>query len=503
MPTAVSYARYSSELQKDSSIEDQQALCRRYAEREGFTIKKEYSDRALSGASLFGRQGIAELLADAKARTFTHVIVEALDRISRDQEDTAYVYKRLSFAGVTIQTVHDGPVDAIQVGIRGLVGSLYLKDLGLKVHRGLAARTAAGKNPGGCVYGYKPVRGESGEMEIDEAEAAIVKRIFVEFANGDSTLTIAKRLNRDGIASPRGGVWFATALLTNGNKLGGILRCEQYQGVRVWNRSKGVLNPDSGRTEFRPNPESGWQRVEVPQFRLVEDEIWQRVAQRIAEGKNRVGPRIGRPLETGTKRLLTGLLYCGACGGRMKRASGTKRGPLITCRFQGVGTCSHKRYYKLEKIEAVVTEMVARILADPTAAASYAEQYIELRRKENAQMGKTHKQALKALNDAKAAKERVLDLHVRGLRGIDETETKVRALMVEIAECEKVLARTPDAPNVDYHPQAVKAYREALETMAEKGNDPAMDEYRLQLRNLVSKVIIHPVPAFQAVQGRG
>jgi site-specific DNA recombinase len=66
----------------------------------------------------------------------------------------------------------------VQVGIRGLIGSMYLTDLGHKVRRGQSARVAAGKNPGGRIYGYKPVRGEPGEIEIDEAEAAIVARIF-------------------------------------------------------------------------------------------------------------------------------------------------------------------------------------------------------------------------------------------------------------------------------------------------------------------------------------
>ena len=406
MKKAVTYARYSSELQRDSSIEDQQALCRRFAEREGYTITNEYSDRAQSGASLFGRDGFQKLMTDAKAKAFDVVIVESLDRISRDQADTATIFKHLTFAGVSILTCHDGKVDAVQVGIRGLVGSMYLTDLGHKVRRGQSARVAAGKNPGGRVYGYRPVRGEPGEIEIDEAEAAIVARIFAEYADGKPIMKIVRGLNDDGVPSARGGLWWTNALITSDDIRGGLLRCKQYVGIRVWNRRKGVKNPHTGKTEYRPNPESEWQTAQVPQFRIVSDELWERVSERLGARQKR--PR-GRPLETGRSRLLTGLLYCGVCGGRMMRASGNHRGPVITCRMHHrAARCPHNRHYKLEKVEAVVIKRVREMLKNPVAAGMFVERFIEACRKENAQLGKLHKQAQANLNRARAAKDRVV-----------------------------------------------------------------------------------------------
>ena len=90
------YARYSSDNQRDASIEDQLRQCRERAVREGWTIVETYSDRAISGASLI-RAGIQSLLADAQAGRFDMVLSEALDRISRDQEDIAGIFKRLRF----------------------------------------------------------------------------------------------------------------------------------------------------------------------------------------------------------------------------------------------------------------------------------------------------------------------------------------------------------------------------------------------------------------------
>jgi DNA invertase Pin-like site-specific DNA recombinase len=98
MPRVALYARYSSDNQRDASIEDQLRQCREYAVRQGWTVIDSYSDRAISGASLI-RPGIQELLSDVSSGRFDTVLSEALDRISRDQEDVAAVFKRLRFAG--------------------------------------------------------------------------------------------------------------------------------------------------------------------------------------------------------------------------------------------------------------------------------------------------------------------------------------------------------------------------------------------------------------------
>ncbi|WP_245311525.1 recombinase family protein, partial [Bradyrhizobium pachyrhizi] len=135
---AAIYARFSSDKQTDRSIEDQVALCRAICEREGLSIVGVYDDRAVSGASTLNRIGWQRLMRDAKAAKFDVVVAEALDRISRDQEDLAGIHKRLRFAGVEIRTAQDGIAGDIHIGVKGLLGSLYLKDLAQKTRRGQA-----------------------------------------------------------------------------------------------------------------------------------------------------------------------------------------------------------------------------------------------------------------------------------------------------------------------------------------------------------------------------
>ncbi len=72
------------------------------------------------------------MISASRRGEFDAVIVEALDRLSRDQEDLAGIYKRFTFNNVAIEAVHDGRADQVQIGIRGMLGSLYLADLANK-----------------------------------------------------------------------------------------------------------------------------------------------------------------------------------------------------------------------------------------------------------------------------------------------------------------------------------------------------------------------------------
>ncbi|MEM7693263.1 MAG: recombinase family protein, partial [Pseudomonadota bacterium] len=257
------YARFSTELQNDRSIEDQVVLCRVYAERNNLDIVGTFSDRARSGASVYGRDGLMELLHSAREGRFDVILVEALDRLSRDQEDLAGIWKRLSFAGIELRAVHGGTADQVQIGVRGLLGSLYLTDLANKVRRGMDGVIRDGRYPGGRAYGYRPAAGRPGELEIVEAEAEIVRRIFTQYVNGKTPREIAHELNADAVLPPRGAHWSASTI--NGNKARhhGIILNELYAGKLVWNRVRMVKDPDTGRRISRPNPPSEWKRAEV------------------------------------------------------------------------------------------------------------------------------------------------------------------------------------------------------------------------------------------------
>ncbi|TCS26427.1 DNA invertase Pin-like site-specific DNA recombinase, partial [Acetobacter aceti NBRC 14818] len=238
------YARYSSENQRDASIEDQLRLCRLHAEKQGWTIVDSYTDRAISGASLL-RPGIQELIQDATRGRFTIVLAEAMDRLSRDQEDIAGLFKRMTFSGVRIITLSEGDVTHLHIGLKGTMNALFLKDLAEKVRRGLRGRVEDGKSGGGNAYGYDVVRqfdarGERirGDRTINDEEARTVRRIFTDYTRGKSSRTIAMELNRDGVPGPQGREWGPSTIHGNRERGTGILNNEMYVGRLVWNRQR-------------------------------------------------------------------------------------------------------------------------------------------------------------------------------------------------------------------------------------------------------------------------
>lgn len=105
---AAIYARFSTDLQNERSVEDQVTLCRKHAEQHDLTVVATYEDKARSGASIFGRDGLLRLMDAARDGAFDVVVIEALDRLSRDMEDLAGIHKRLSFLNIEIRAVHDG-----------------------------------------------------------------------------------------------------------------------------------------------------------------------------------------------------------------------------------------------------------------------------------------------------------------------------------------------------------------------------------------------------------
>jgi site-specific DNA recombinase len=242
----------ASENQRDASIDDQIRVCEAFIAARGWQLSNTYTDRASSGASSI-RPGYQKLVEDSRSGALEVVVAESLDRLSRDQADTATLFKVLSFQGIQIVTVAEGVITELHVGLKGTMNALFLKDLAQKTRRGLEGRVRQGRSGGGLCFGYDLVSGETGARRINEAEAGIVRRIFREYAAGRSARAIAKRLNRDGIAGPQGREWRDTAIRGHATRGTGILNNELYIGRLVWNRLTYKKDPSTGRRRSRIN----------------------------------------------------------------------------------------------------------------------------------------------------------------------------------------------------------------------------------------------------------
>ena len=496
---AAIYTRYSTDLQNARSIEDQLALCRAFAAREGLTIVATYEDRALSGASLLGRDGVWQMLAAAQAGQFKVLVVEELDRLSRNMADLASLHDRLRFIGCEIRSVHSGTADTVQVGIRGLLGQLFLQDLRNKVRRGLAGVVREGRYAGGRPYGYRTRPGHAGEMTIDEGEAAVIRAIFTAYAAGDAPRTIAGRLNAEGVPAPRGARWNASTLNGNGARGYGILFNPVYGGRIVWNRTTFIKNPETGRRVPRVNADAEWQEAEAPHLRIVPEELRRQVLER-REARTAPGTRNGHK----HTRLLSGLLRCASCGGGMTSQGRDKPGQptRIACSVaRESGSCTARRKVPLPPVEAAVLEGLRTALADRRAIALYVRTYNEERQRLLADSTSERARLESQKARATASLARARDLAVSGILTRDEAAEKIAALRAEVAGLESALANLAAAPVLRIDGGMIAGYLEAVatlgETLATTGNSAA----RQLVRGMITSVTVETTSMAITVDG--
>src|SRR6266851_3777364 len=456
---AVVYARYSSDLQREASIEDQIRLCRKRIEHERWEYIHAYTDRALSGATPL-RPAYQSLLEDARHGQFDVVIAEALDRLSRDQEDVAGLFKRLRFAGVCFgyDVVHE--------------------------------RDARGE----------PIHGG---RAINDSEAAVVRGIFADFAAGKSPRRIAIDLNREHSPGPRGGEWDASTINGNVARGTGILNNELYIGRIVWNRLRYSKDPETGKRVSRLNEPDCWIVQEVPELRIVHQHLWDVVKERQRTIKRDTRPDVREKPFWARQRpryLMTGLAKCGACGSSYVKISANLFGCAAA---RNRGTCGNRFNIRVEALEDMILDGLRTRLMEPELFKVFCDEFHRevnrLRSDENA---------------ASATKRAELDHVDRRIRRIVELitddEAPVRALKQELITLEaRQLALQQQlaeigAPAPLIHPNLAEIYRQRVEHLHEALLDgTTRDEAFELIRSLIDEICLVPADGQLRVELRG
>ncbi|AZI38185.1 recombinase family protein [Caenibius tardaugens NBRC 16725] len=495
------YARYSSDNQRDASIADQFRLCRLRAEKEGWQIVEEYSDHAISGSSLL-RPGIQALISDATRGRFDLILAEAMDRLSRDQEDIAGLFKRMSYSDVKIFTLSEGEVSHLHVGLKGTMNALFLKDLADKTRRGQRGRVEAGKSGGGNAYGYDVVKKldakgepERGDRTINEVQAEVVRRIFRDYAAGKSAKTIAFALNRDGIPAPSGGDWGFSTINGNPKRGNGILNNEMYVGKIVWNRQRFVKDPDTGKRQARPNPESEWVIQETPELRILDEDLWNAVKTRQAEMRTERDENGDADVSKLNQRrrpkyLFSGLTKCACCGGGYSAISQT----LIGCSTaRNKGTCDNRVNIRRDELESRVLNALRTRLVDPELFVHFCEVFTQ-------EMNRLRMEGRAGIASAEAEMSKIdreldtlLNLILKG-GAADAINAKMVVLEQRKKELALFLAEAEEPPPL-LHPSMALQYRKRVQQFYEalQGEE---EEKRIEaadvLRSLVDKIVLTP-----------
>jgi len=319
------YARFSSDNQSESSIEDQIFQCLERIKSEGWQLGGVYSDSAMSGSNTH-RPEYQRLMQDATSGRFDVVLSEGLDRLSRDQADIADLYKNMIFQGVKLFTLAEGEVNELHIGLKGTMNALFLKDLAQKNKRGMEGKVRSGMAASGISYGYDIVKGIGangepvrGKRSINQEQSEIITRILQEYSIGRSPRAIAHDLNHEGIKGPSGKMWQPSTIYGNWKRGTGILNNELYVGRLIWNRQKFMKDPATGKRQSRLNPQNEWIVEDVPSLTIIDKELWNKVKTRQNEARQQVqSSNNGEVRPERAKRarhLLSGLLKCSCCDG--------------------------------------------------------------------------------------------------------------------------------------------------------------------------------------------
>ncbi len=489
---AAIYARYSSDLQSEASIDDQVRLCRERAERDGVTVTEVFTDYAISGSNLGNRPGMLSLLDAARHAAFDMVIAEALDRISRDQEDIAAIFKRLNHAEIKILTLSEGEINELHIGLKGTMNALFIKDLAIKVRRGQRGRVEAGRIPGGNSYGYRIVRHllddgsvSTGIREIDTDQADVVRRIFAEYAGGSAPRRIARLLNAEDIPGPRGGLWNASTINGSRQRRNGILNNELYLGRIIYNRQRFIKDPETGKRRSRLNPEHEWIVKEVPELRIVDDETWGRV-QRI---KSRYSSQCGNQRQT-TKRLLSGLVKCGCCGGSMTIINRER----YSCSARRErGTCDSPVGVKAAELEdRVLTGLKDVLLGNEGLIDAFVTEFKAELARLRKHRGAHGRRVRKDLNKVNTAIGRCLTFVTEGDGDPGLVRDELRKLESRKRDLEQALTAANDDRVIELHPNMASLYRKKVDRLqvllADETTRPqAMD----LIRSMIDRIEVH------------
>lgn len=353
---AAIYARYSSDNQRDESIDAQVRAIEEYAKNNDIQIVKKYVDKAKSATS-DKRPGFLQMIADSGIGIFDTVIIHKLDRFSRDKYDSAKYKRKLKQNGVRLISVveHlDGSPESIilESVIEGMA-EYYSKNLAREVMKGMKETAHQCKHTGGIPpLGYDV--NEDKTYRINDKEAEGVRMIFEMYANGHGYSEIIGKLNNMGVRT-KSGKTFAKNSLTS------IIRNEKYSGVYIFNRCP-KKDEFGRRNNHNQKSEDEMIRIEGGMPQIVSKELFDSVQEIIGKRKKAPGANKAK-----VQYLLSGLIKCGECGYAMngnRRTSNIKPDYIsyrCGCRHSK-HECTNKEIRKEYIEEFVLSELEKHIL---------------------------------------------------------------------------------------------------------------------------------------------
>jgi len=407
----------------------------------------------------------------------------------------------------------ESAIDKVMLSLTGFAAEVEREKAGQRTHDAMLRKAKALHVTGGKVYGYDNVEvlAEAPDAEgrrvrlhvtrrINPVQAAVVVRIFKLYTHGLGFTRIAKTLNAEHVPAPRGKGWAGSGLRE-------MLYRELYRGVVVWNRSQRIVR--GGTKKQRQRPKDDWVTVSAPQLRIVSDELWHAVQERLAKAtpwfaKMRQGaPLKGRPSHTDSPYLLTGFATCGICRGSVAtitRMHGTApvRRPV---RFYGCpihdkrgnAMCSNRVVVRHEIVEGAILSAISEVLDDKLLARAL-DKALDRLKAEGEQAHSRQPQLERDLSHIEGRIVRLLDVLADGKAPKDEVVGRLNAEKAKktglIAELERVRLTDRQSPDLPRLKEALQSRLRDVRALLGRHTPKA----RLLLRKvLVGKIEMTPL----------
>lgn len=331
------YLRFSSERQREQSIEGQLRDCRSFCKVNRYRITAIYVDRATTARKdVEKRIHFQEMIRDSEKKPWKYVVVWKLDRFARNRTDSALFKFRLRKNGVRVisatEAISEKPEGIILEAVLEGMAEFYSADLSQKITRGMRESALKCHSIGGHVpLGYKI---EDHKLVVDPNTAHIVQEAFQLYANGETVAEICRMFNTKGYRTAKGAEF-------NRNSFKSMFRNERYIGVYTYRDI----------------------RIEGGVPAIIDKELFETVSHRLSV--NAEAPARGKAK---VDYLLAGKLFCGHCGGSMNGESGTSKTGAIhnyyTCYSRKRHHSCDKRPLKKEWIERIVAQDAMELMTD-------------------------------------------------------------------------------------------------------------------------------------------
>jgi DNA invertase Pin-like site-specific DNA recombinase len=418
---AVAYCRVSTNKDEQlDSLDAQQRFFTEYAVRNQFNLVKIYADEGKSGTKIKNRSQLLKLLADANRGLFETVLIKDVSRLARNTVDFLTSIRKLKTLNVKVVFVNYDQTSSdsseFMLTMLSAIAQEESSNTSKRVKFGKKINAEKGRVPN-FIYGYDKIPGDYFNLSMNEAEAALVRRIFDMYVQQQiGANKIALTLNTEGLRTKRGSNWSQNAIsriLTNPIYIGKIINGKQEVEDFLTGKRK-VIEAEN------------WLITERMDLAIIDDVTFSKAA-KILDGRKDVFKITGE--RNSEKHIFSKLIKCKCCGASFRRTVRTYQNTYVkwVCtgrNSNGVDACLNKTVIDEDELLAAIRDYFAQLLRDkPNVIDRIISEFNRLyKKKDENQL--SEKELSSQLSKLRKTKDKYMEMYTADVITLDELREK-------------------------------------------------------------------------------